>query len=55
VASDEVVDIFSATGLKKPNISILSGEFIAAMRDMPQRNLAIEQLQKLLKGETKTR
>ena len=50
-----MVDIFAATGLKKPDISILSEEFLAEMRGMPQRNLAIELLQKLLKGEIRTR
>jgi type I restriction enzyme R subunit len=49
------VDIFAAAGLKKPDISILSDEFLAEVRDMPQRNLAVELLQKLLKGEIKTR
>ena len=55
VVSDEVVDIFAAAGLKKPDISILSDEFLAEVRDMPQRNLAVELLQKLLKGEIKAR
>ena len=55
VVSEEVVDIFSAAGLKKPDISILSDEFLAEVRGMPQRNLAVELLQKLLKGEIKTR
>jgi type I restriction enzyme R subunit len=55
VASDEVVDIFAAAGLKKPDISILSDEFLAEVRGMPQRNLAVELLQKLLKNEIKTR
>ena len=55
VASDEVVDIFAAAGLKKPDISILSDEFLAEVRGMPQRNLAVELLQKLLTGEIKTR
>ncbi len=50
VASDGVLDIFAAAGLKKPDISILSEEFLAEVRDMPQRNLAVELLQKLLKG-----
>ena len=50
---DEVVDIFAAAGLKKPDISILSDEFLAEVRGMPQRNLAVELLQKLLKGEIK--
>jgi type I restriction enzyme R subunit len=55
VASDQVLDIFAAAGLKKPDISILSDEFLAEVRGMPQRNLAVELLQKLLKGEIKTR
>src|SRR5882672_9170826 len=55
MVSDEVVDIFAAAGLKKPDISILSDEFLAEVRDMPQRNLAIELLRKLLSGEIKTR
>src|SRR5271166_1720419 len=55
LVSDEVVDIFAAAGLKKPDISILSDEFLAEVRGMPQRNLAVELLQKLLKGEIKTR
>jgi type I restriction enzyme R subunit len=55
VASDQVVDIFAAAGLKKPDISILSEEFLAEIRGMPQRNLAVELLQKLLRGEIRTR
>ncbi|MFZ5556682.1 MAG: type I restriction endonuclease subunit R [Pseudomonadota bacterium] len=55
VVSDEVIDIFAAAGLKKPDISILSDEFLAEVRGMPQRNLAVELLQKLLKGEIKNR
>ncbi len=55
VAADEVVDIFQAAGLQKPDISILSDEFLAEVRGMPQRNLAVELLQKLLKGEIKAR
>ncbi|MGH8634686.1 MAG: type I restriction endonuclease subunit R, partial [Burkholderiales bacterium] len=55
VVSDEVVDIFTAAGLKKPDISVLSEEFLAEVRGMPQRNLAVELLQKLLKGEIRTR
>ena len=50
VASDEVIDIFAAAGLKKPDISILSDEFLAEVRGMPQKNLAVELLQKLLRG-----
>ena len=55
IASDEVVDIFAAAGLKKPDLSILSDEFLAEIRGMPQRNLAVELLRKLLAGEIKTR
>jgi len=55
MVSDEVVDIFAAAGLKKPDISILSDEFLAEVRGMPQRNLAVELLEKLLKGEIRTR
>ena len=55
VVSDEVVDIFAAAGLRKPDISILSDEFLADVRGMPQRNLAVELLQKLLKGEIRSR
>ncbi|KPD32349.1 DEAD/DEAH box helicase [Thermus scotoductus] len=50
-----VVDLFAAAGLKKPDISILSEEFLAEVRGMPQRNLAVELLRKLLEGEIKTR
>ena len=55
VAPGGVVDIFAAAGLEKPNISILSDEFLAEVRDMKQRNLAVELLQKLLKGELSSR
>ena len=51
VASEGVMDIFAAAGLRKPDISILSEEFLAEVQGMPQRNLAVELLQKLLKGE----
>ena len=55
VASDEVIDIFAAAGLERPDISILSDEFLAEVRDMPQRNLALEVLRKLLSDEIKAR
>ena len=55
VASEGVIDIFAAAGLEKPDISILSEEFLAEVRGMPQRNLAVELLQKLLKGELAVR
>ena len=55
VSSDEVIDIFAAAGLKKPDISILSDEFLAEVHGMPQQNLAVEMLRKLLEGEIKAR
>src|SRR5439155_20077128 len=55
VASECVVDIFAAAGLAKPDISILSEEFLAELKDLPQRNLAVELLRKLLSGEIRTR
>jgi type I restriction enzyme R subunit len=55
VASDEVIDIFKAAGLKKPDISILSDEFLADIQNMPQHNVAIELLRKLLNDEIKLR
>ena len=55
VSSTEVIDLFSAAGLKKPDVSILSDEFLAEIQHMPQRNLAVEVLQKLLKNEIRQR
>ena len=55
VASDEVVDIFAAAGLKKPDISIISEEFLQEVRQLPHRNLAIDLLRKLLNDEIKTK
>lgn len=55
VTPEGVVDIFGAAGLEKPDISILSEEFLSEVREMPQRNLAVELLQKLLKGELRMR
>lgn len=55
VASTEVVDIFAAAGLDKPDISILSDEFLGEVRELPQRNLALELLKKLINDEIKTR
>ena len=54
VISEGVVDIFEAAGLKKPDIAILSEEFLAEVRGMPHRNLAVELLRKLLAGEIRT-
>jgi len=55
VVSEGIVDIFAAAGLKKPDLSILSDEFLADVRGMPQKNLAVELLRKLLSGEIKVR
>ena len=55
VASEGVLDIFTAAGLGQPDISVLSEEFLAEVQGMPQRNLAVELLQKLLRGEVATR
>jgi len=55
VVSDRVIDIFEAAGLKKPDISILSDEFLAEVKDMPHQNLAFELLKKLLSDEIKVR
>ena len=55
VAPEGVLDIFAAAGLDKPDVSILSEEFLSEVRGMQRRNLAVELLQKLLKGELATR
>ena len=55
VVSEEVVDIFSAVGLDKPNIGILDEAFLADVRNLPERNLAVELLERLLEGEIKSR
>jgi len=55
VSSTEVVDIFAAAGLDKPNISILSDEFLEEVKQLPQKNLALELLKKLINDEIKTR
>ena len=55
VASEGMLDIFTAAGLDKPDISVLSDGFLAEVRGLPHRNLAVELLQKLLKGEVSTR
>ena len=55
VASEGVLDIFAAAGLEKPDISVLSDDFLAEVRGMPHRNLAVELLQKLLRGELAAR
>jgi len=55
IASDEVIDIFAAAGMDRPDISILSDEFLAEVRDMPHRNLALEVLRKLPQCSHNTR
>ncbi len=55
VASEGVLDIFTAAGLDKPDLSVLSDDFLDEVRQLPQRNLAVEALQRLLKGELATR
>jgi type I restriction enzyme R subunit len=55
VVSEGVIDIFAAAGLAKPDISILSEQFLAEVRAMRHRNLAVELLRKLLSGEIRTR
>jgi len=55
VVSGEVVDIFEAVGLDKPNIGLLDDEFLAEVRNLPERNLAVELLERLLEGEIKSR
>jgi len=51
----QVIDIFTAAGLKKPDVSILSDQFLAEVRSMKHKNVAAELLKKLLKDELKTR
>lgn len=55
IVSKEVIDIFDAAGLKKPDISILSDEFLAEIQGMPRKNLALELLKRLLDDEIKGR
>jgi type I restriction enzyme, R subunit len=55
VVSDSVVDIFDAVGLDKPNIGLLSDEFLAQVQNLPEKNLAVELLERLLEGEIKSR
>jgi type I restriction enzyme R subunit len=55
VISSEVVDIFQAAGIERPEISILSDEFLEEIKDMPRKNLALELLRRLLNDEIKAR
>ncbi len=55
VVSERVVDIFDAVGLDKPNIGLLDDEFLAQVKHLPERNLAVELLERLLEGEIKAK
>lgn len=55
VVSEGIVDVFDAAGIKKPDISILSDEFLAEIQGMERKNLALELLKKLLNDEIKVR
>ncbi len=55
IVADGVADIFALAGLDKPNIGLLSEEFLEDVRNMPSRNLAVELLEKLLRDEIKAR
>lgn len=55
LVSDRVVDIFDAAGIKKPDISILSEEFLMELKGMDHKNIALEVLRKLLNDEIKAR
>ncbi len=55
ISSDKVVDIFEAAGIEKPDLSILSDEFLLEVQGMKHKNLAIELLKKILNDEIKSR
>lgn len=55
IVTGDVIDIFAAAGLKKPDISILSDEFLEDVANLPQKNLAVELLKRLLNDEIKNR
>lgn len=55
VASDEVIDIFAAAGLKNPNIAILSDEFLEEIKGLPYKNVALEILRKLINDDIRSR
>jgi len=55
VVSESVVDIFDAVGLEKPNIGLLDDAFLAQVKNLPERNLAVELLERLLEGEIKSK
>ena len=53
--SERVVDIFDAVGLDKPDIGLLDDDFLAQVRNLPERNLAVELLERLLEGEIRAK
>ncbi|MGC8638140.1 MAG: type I restriction endonuclease subunit R [Athalassotoga sp.] len=53
IVSDGVVDLFESAGIKKPDLSILSDDFLAQIRKLPEKNLAVEMLENLINGEIK--
>jgi type I restriction enzyme, R subunit len=55
IISDEVIDIFDAAGIKKPDISILDEKFLAEVKNMPQKNLALELLKRLLEDQVRSK
>lgn len=55
ITADKVIDVFDAAGLKKPSIEILDERFLEELKNLPQKNLAVELLKKLLKDEIKKR
>ncbi|MBQ9436477.1 MAG: DUF3387 domain-containing protein, partial [Bacteroidales bacterium] len=55
LVSEKVIDLFDAAGIKKPDISILSEEFLLELKGMEHKNIALEVLKKLLEGEIKAR
>ena len=55
ITTNKVIDVFDAAGLKKPNIEILDDQFLQELKDLPQKNLAVELLKKLLKEEIRKR
>ncbi|MEZ4672261.1 MAG: type I restriction endonuclease subunit R [Anaerolineae bacterium] len=55
IVSKDVIDIFGSAGLKRPDVSILSDEFLDEVRHMPQKNLSLELLRKLLNDEIRSR
>lgn len=55
VVSTEIVDVLRAAGMERPDISVLSEEFLSEIREMPRRNLAVEALRKLLSGDIRAR